>query len=247
MNFDRLTKSNNPMIKEEVVSGRSPIERAGGGVMTMSGSINKCLMLFGILLVVGGYAYMNPHPYFMMGGVIAGMVISFINSRDLSKSAIYAPLFTAAYGLFAGALTAMYAAAYNGIIFHAVTITLSIFFSMLFLYKSGLITVTDKFRSVIMTAMGGIMILYLVSFGMYMFGYNMPFLHDQTPIGIGISLVIAIVASLKLLVDFDNFDRGVKSGSPEYMEWYISKGLIFTTIWLYSEVLFLVSNFMGSE
>ena len=235
------------MIKEETVSGRSPITTPGGGAMTMSGSINKCLMLFGILLVTGAYAFLNPHPYFMIGGVIAGMGISFLNSRDLSKSAIYAPLFAIAYGLFAGALTAMYNARFNGIIFHAVTITMSIFFAMLFLYKSGLITVTDKFRSVIMTLMGGIMLLYLVSFGMYLFGYNMPFLHDQTPIGIGISLVIAIVASLKLLVDFDNFDRGVKSGAPEYMEWYISNGLLFTTIWLYSEILFLLSNFLGSE
>jgi len=247
MNFDRLMKSNNPLIKEETVSGSSPITRTGSGTMTIAGGINKSLMLFGILLVVGAYAFMNPHPYMMMGGVIAGMVISFLNSRDLSRSAIYAPLFAAAYGLFAGALTAMYAAAYSGIIFHAVTITLSIFFSMLFLYKSGLITVTDKFRSIVMTLVGGIMLLYLVSFGMYLFGYDMPFLHDQTPIGIGISIVISIVASMKLLVDFDNFDRGEKSGSPEYMEWYISKGLLFTTIWLYSEILFIVSNFMGGE
>lgn len=247
MNFDRLTKSNNPLLKE-AVSGSSPITRPGSGAMTISGGINKSFMLFGILLVVGAYAYMNPHPYFMIGGILAGIVISFLNSRDLSKSAIYAPLFAVAYGLFTGAITASYAAAYSGIIFHAVTITLSIFFSMLFLYKSGLITVTDKFRSVIMTLTGGIMLLYIVSLGMYyMFGFDMPFLHDQTPIGIGISVVIAIVASMKLLVDFDNFDRGARSGAPEYMEWYISKGLLFTTIWLYTEILFIVSNFMGGE
>jgi len=247
MNFDRLTKSNNPMIKEKVVTGSSPITRSGESSMTLQGSVNKSFMLFGLLLVTAFVGYTAPSKMFMYGGIFGGMAISFIASMKPEKSAIWAPLFALVYGLAIGTISAIYASMYNGIIFHAVTITLSIFFAMLFLYKSGLITVTDKFRSVIMTLMGGIMILYLVSFGMHLFGYDMPFLHDQSPIGIGISLVIALVASLKLLVDFDNFDRGVKAGAPNYMEWYISMGLLFTMIWLYTEILYLVSAFMGSD
>ncbi len=247
MNFNRLMKSNNPMIKEKVVTGSSPITRAGEGSMTVSGGANKSFILFGLMLMTGAVGYTMPSQLFMYGGIFGGMAISFLASRSPEKSSMWAPLFALVYGLAIGTITAIYGARYNGIIFQAVTITMSIFFAMLFLYKSGLITVTDKFRSVIMTLMGGIMILYLVSFGMHMFGYDMPFLHDQSMIGIGISCVIALVASLKLLVDFDNFDRGAKSGAPSYMEWYISMGLLFTLIWLYTEILYIVSAFMGSE
>jgi len=239
-------KSNNPMIKEEVVTGNSPITRADGS-MTISGSINKSFILFGLMLMTAVVGFMFPSKLFMYGGIFGGMAISFIASRNVEKSSTWAPLFALVYGLAIGTISAIYGGMFDGIVFQAVTITMSIFFAMLFLYKSGLITVTDKFRSVIMTMMGGIMILYLVSFGMYMFGMDMPYLHDQSPIGIGISLVIALVASLKLLVDFDNFDRGVRAGSPNYMEWYISMGLLFTLIWLYTEILYLVSAFMGSE
>ena len=246
MNFNRLMKSNNPMIKEEVVTHSSPITR-GDGAMTLQGTVNKCFALFGILLAVGAFSYMNPNRMFIMGGFIAGFVISLIASRSPEKSNIWAPIFAACYGLALGSLSAVYAAAYNGILFHAVTITLSIFFSMLFLYKTGIITVTDKFRSIIMTLTGGIMILYLVSFGMHMFGFNMPFLHDQSMIGIGISLFIAGVASMKLLVDFDNVDRGVNAGAPNYVGWSVAMGLLFTMVWLYTEILYLVSAFMGSD
>ena len=247
MNFNRLMKSNNPMIKEQVVTGGSPITRTGEGSMTVSGGANKSLILFGLMLMTAVVGFTMPSQLFMYGGIFGGMAISFIASRSPEKSSIWAPLFALVYGLAIGTITAIYGARYNGIIFQAVTITMSIFFAMLFLYKSGLITVTDKFRSVIMTLMGGIMILYLVSFGMHMFGYDMPFLHDQSMIGVGISCVIALVASLKLLVDFDNFDRGAKSGSPKYMEWYISMGLLFTLIWLYTEILYIVGALMGSE
>lgn len=245
MNFNRLMKSNNPMIKEKVVTGGSPITRAGEGSMTVSGGVNKSFILFGLMLMTGAVGFMAPSKLFMYGGIFGGMAISFLASRSPEKSAMWAPLFALVYGLFVGTITAMYGGMYDGVVFQAVTITMSIFFAMLFLYKSGLITVTDKFRSIIMTLMGGIMVLYLVSFGMSMFGFDMPFLHDQSLIGVGISCAIALVASLKLLVDFDNFDRGANSGSPKYMEWYISMGLLFTLIWLYTEILYIVSALSG--
>ena len=118
---------------------------------------------------------------------------------------------------------------------------------MLTLYKSGLITVTEKFRSVIMMATGAIMLLYIVSFVLSLFSINMPFLHEQSMIGIGISMVIVVIASLKLLVDFDNFDKGAQFGSPKYMEYYIAMGLLFTMIWLYTEILWLASALMSGD
>ena len=245
MNFDRLNKSNNPMIKEEVLRGNTTNNRQE--VMTVQGGINKSFVLFGVLLLTFFVGYSAPSQLFMMGGMIGGFIVSIIMSRDLKRSNIWAPLFAGLYGLAIGAMSALYAYAYDGIIIHAVTITFAIFFTMLTLYKSGLIKVTEKFRSVIMMATGAIMLLYIVSFVLSLFSINMPFLHEQSMIGIGISLVIVVIASLKLLVDFDNFDRGEKFGSPKYMEYAVAAGLLFTMIWLYTEILWLLSVVMGGD
>lgn len=242
---ERLNKSNNPMIKEEVLRGNTTNDRQE--VMTIQGGVNKTFILFAVLLMAAFVGYSAPSQLFMIGGSIGGFIVSIIAAKDLKRSNIWAPLFAGLYGLAIGSITFMYGAMYDGIVFHAITITLAIFFTMLTLYKSGLIVVTEKFRSVIMTAMGAIMLLYIVSFGLSMFGIDMPYLHDQSMIGVGISMGIVVIASLKLLVDFDNFDRGAKFGSPKYMEYYIGMGLLFTMIWLYTEILYILSYFMGSD
>lgn len=246
MNFDRLNKSNNPMIKEEVLKGNTTNNRQE--VMTVQGGVNKTFVLFGVLLMTAYVGYMAPSRLFMMGGFIGGFIVSIIMSRDLKRSNIWAPLFAGLYGLGVGALSAVYGSMFDGIVFQAITITMSVFFVMLTLFKSGLIKVTEKFRSVIMMATGAIMLLYIVEFVLgTFFSIDVPYLHDQSMMGIGISLVIVVVASLKLLVDFDNFERGEKFGSPKYMEFAIGAGLLFTMIWLYTEILYLLSAVMGSD
>lgn len=242
---ERLTKSNNPMIKEEVLKGNITNDRQE--VMTIQGGVNKSFVLFAVLLMAAFVGYSAPSKLFMIGGSIGGFIVSIIASRDLKRSNIWAPLFAGLYGLAVGSITYLYGAMYNGIVFHAITITFAIFFTMLTLYKSGLIQVTEKFRSVIMTAMGAIMLLYIVSFVLSLFSIDMPFLHDQSMIGVGISMGIVVIASLKLLVDFDNFDKGAAFGSPKYMEYYIAMGLLFTMIWLYTEILYILSYFMGGD
>lgn len=246
MKFEkRLLESNNPMMKDEVLQQNTTRNRREA--MTVQGAVNKSFILFIALLATFVVGFAFPNPLFLWGGIIGGFVISIIAAKDLQRSHIWAILFAAVYGLATGALSAIYNARFDGILFHAVTLTFSIFFTMLTLYKSGLVKVTEKFRSVIMMATGAIMLLYLVSFVLYMFGITMPFLHEQSMIGIGISLVIVAIASLKLLVDFDDFHKGEQFGSPKYMEWYVAKGLLFTMIWLYWEILWLVSAFMGGD
>ncbi|MEM1120885.1 MAG: Bax inhibitor-1/YccA family protein [Bacteroidota bacterium] len=242
---DRLTKSNNPMIKEEVLKGN--ITRDRQEVMTIQGGVNKSFVLFAVLLMAAFVGFSNPNNIFLYGGSIGGFIVSIIASRDLERSNIWAPLFAGLYGLAIGVITFAYGSMFEGIVFHAITITLAIFFTMLTLYKSGLIKVTEKFRSIIMTAMGAIMLLYIVSFILSLFSIDMPLLHDQSIYGVGISMGIVVIASLKLLVDFDNFDKGAQFGSPKYMEYYIAMGLLFTMIWLYTEILYILSYFMGSD
>jgi len=108
----------------------------------------------------------------------------------------------------------------------------------LMVYKSGLIKVTKKFRMIISMAVGAIMITYLISWIGSLTGmFQVPFIHDSTPLGIGISVVIIAVASLYLLLSFDNFDKGEEMGAPKHMEWYFGMGLLFTLVWLYVEFL----------
>ena len=118
---------------------------------------------------------------------------------------------------------------------------------MLALYKTGLITVTQKFRAGVTMAVGAVMLLYLVNIVLHLFGISIPFLHDGGPIAIGISAVIIVIACLNLLLDFDNFDKGEQAGAPKYMEWYFGMGLLFTIVWLYLELLRLLSFFMGED
>jgi uncharacterized YccA/Bax inhibitor family protein len=93
-----------------------------------------------------------------------------------------------------------------------------------------------------MIATGGIAIVYLASFVMNMFGMSMPYLHDGGPIGIGISVFIVIIAALNFILDFSFIEEASHSNAPKYMEWYAAFGLMVTLIWLYLEILRLLSK-----
>jgi uncharacterized YccA/Bax inhibitor family protein len=179
---------------------------------------------------------------FLWGGAIGGLILVVIMSFKKHLSPPLAPIYALLEGLFVGAVTAMYAAGFGGgIIFQAVLLTISLLFMMLFVYKAGLIKVTQKFRTGIMMATGGIFLVYMINIGLSFFGINMPFLHDGGMIGIGISLFIIGIATLNLLLDFDSFERAAAMRAPKYFEWYCAMGLIVTLVWLYIEVLRLLA------
>jgi uncharacterized YccA/Bax inhibitor family protein len=75
----------------------------------------------------------------------------------------------------------------------------------------------------------------------------MPYLHEGGAIGIGISVVIIGIASLNLLLDFDNFEKGEHFGAPAYMEWFSAMGLLITLVWLYVELLRLLAMLAGRD
>jgi uncharacterized YccA/Bax inhibitor family protein len=118
---------------------------------------------------------------------------------------------------------------------------------MLGAYKFGLIRATQKFRSMIVTATGAIMMMYLVSIGLSFFSVNIPYLHTASPIGIGISLFIIGIAVLNLILDFDTIERGVQMQAPKMMEWVSSMGLLITLVWIYFEILKLLAILSGRD
>jgi len=235
-----LFKSSNPMMSNEKLAKVSGLARRGE-VMTVQGAVNKTFILASIMLTTAYFGFMYPSSLFMWGGMIGALIMVVWASFKPHMSPILAPIYAAFEGLFVGAISYMYAGIGNGLIFQAVTLTMAILFAMLFLYKTGIIKVTEKLRSGIMIATGGIMLVYLLNMVLHMFGMNVPYLHEGGMIGIGISLFIIGIASMNLLLDFDFFDKGAASGAPSYMEWFAGMGLLVTLVWIYIEILRLLA------
>lgn len=239
--------SSNPVFKEGVFERASHdtldgsfIERRGER-MTVQGAINKSFLLGLIMLTtaVVGFSYANP--ILMWGGAILGFIAVIVMSFKPQWSPTLAPVYAALEGLFVGSISAVYASFFSGIILQAVMLTSAVFFMMLFVFKTGIIKVTQKFRAGVFMATAAIALVYLLSIGLSFFGINIPYLHEGGVIGIGISLVIIGVAALNLLLDFDNFEKGAQHGAPAYMEWFSAMGLLVTLVWLYLEILRLLS------
>lgn len=254
---DRFKKSTNPFLNERKLAQASKnsmqmntldgdmITRAGSEPMTVAGAVNKTFILATLLLLTATYAYFNPSTLFVFGGAIGGLILVVVMAFKQNLSPTLAPIYALLEGLFVGSVTSMYAAAFTGIAFQAIGLTIAVLFMMLFIYKAGIIKVTAKFRSGVIMATGAILIMYIASWVLGMFGLSVPFLHQGGMMGIGISLVIIGVASLNLLLDFDNFEKGAQYGAPKYMEWFCATGLIVTLVWLYIEILRLLAILSG--
>jgi uncharacterized YccA/Bax inhibitor family protein len=210
--------------------------------MTVNGAVNKSLILGVVMLMTAAVSWTMPSMLFLWGGLIGGLICVLVSSWRPQYSPTTAPLYAVFEGLFLGTASLAYAHLYNGIVLQAVSLTIGVLFLMLFLYKAKVIQVTEKFRAGLMMATGAIVLMYLVSWVLRMFGIQMPLLHQGGLFGIGLSLVIVAVASLNLLLDFDNFEQGARYGAPKYMEWYSAMGLLVTLVWLYLEILRLLSK-----
>ena len=127
-----------------------------------------------------------------------------------------------------------------GIVGRAVMTTFVVAFAMWFVYTTGLVKVTQKFRAGVMAAIFTVMLLYLVQLVMSLFGSGLAFMTGSSPLAIGVQFVIVIVASLALVLDFDFIARQVEERAPKQLEWVAAFGLIVTLVWLYIELLDLL-------
>ena len=186
-----------------------------------------------------GYAAVQP---WLWGGVIGGLVFAWITAFKRTAAPITAPLFAACEGLFLGAVSAWFEALYPGIVLQAVALTLGVLAALLLAYTSRLIKPTENLKLGIVAATGGVFLVYVASWILGFLGVGMPFIHDSGPIGIGFSIVVIIIAALNLVLDFDFIESGAEVGAPKYMEWYGAFGLMVTLVWLYLEILRLLSK-----
>ncbi len=223
--------------------------------MTLNGVITASAVLLVILLIAGAFGWSAASgptdvngvdtysfPPIAMLGIIVGFVSVLIAMRKPNLAKILGPVYAVAYGFAVGAISKGYETYYDGIVVQAVLATASVFAVMLVLYRTRIIKVTDKFRRTVIIATMGVMVLYLVSFVISLFGTTLPFLDGSNMLfSIGFSLFVCGLAAANLALDFDFIERGIKSGLPQNYEWVAGLGLVVTLVWLYLEILRLLS------
>ena len=220
-----------------------------GEPMTISGSINKTLILLGFLVLAACYTwglvvqgFTDLATMLMWGGTIVGFILALVICFTRKAMPVLTPIYAVCEGLFIGGISAIYAGEYAGIVIQAVVLTFAVMLSMLLLYKARLIQCTETFRSTILTATLSVCAVYLIQIVASFFGRGIPQIFTASPIGIGFSVVVVLIAAFNFIVDFDFIERGEQLMLPKVFEWYGAFGLMVTLVWLYLEILRLLAK-----
>jgi uncharacterized YccA/Bax inhibitor family protein len=245
-----IGRSGNPTLNEKTFerTGRY----LGSSGMTIEGTVNKSFIVLALLL---GGAFVTWSRYFdgqdvsgyAIGGAVIGFVLALVVSFKPKTAPYLVPVYAVLEGVFLGALSATYEDLYHGITLQAALLTMGVFIALLLAYKTRIVKATENFKLGVFAATAGIALVYLISFILGLFGVTVPYLHDNSWIGIGISLVIVAVAALNLVLDFDFIEEGARRGAPKYMEWYGAFGLMVTLVWLYVEMLRLLAKIWSRD
>ena len=238
-------RSANPALGAETF--RAAPRAIGDEAMTIQGTVNKTALALVVLLVAATYTWnLGIHdprvPVFMMVGIIGGLVVAMATVFKQTWAPVTTPLYAALEGLALGGISATFEARYPGLVSQAVFLTFGTLGALLMAYRSGLIKPTENFKLGVFAATGGIALVYLISFVMSLFGASIPLINSSGTFGIVFSLFVVGIAALNLVLDFDFIEQGAARGAPKYMEWYGAFGLLVTLVWLYLEILRLLSK-----
>ncbi len=218
-------------------------------LMTLQGTVNKTAILLVLALLTASYVWRQFFTYentqvtmYIMVGAIGGLIVAMVAIFKPKTAPLVAPIYALLEGLFLGGISCIFEASFPGIVIQAVGLTFGTLFARLFAYRSGWIKATENFKLGVTAATGGIFMLYMVSFVLNLFGASVPFIHGNGIMGIGISGFIVVIAALNLVLDFDFIEEGVEQGAPKFMDWRAALGLMITLVWLYLEILHLLSK-----
>ena len=263
-------RTSNPALNDDVFR-----ESAGAygqsTTMTLQGTVMKTGVLLCLLVAAAGYTWAQTQALtttaqtaeaadpaarlavpsnaytFMLIGSIGGFLVSMITIMKPRVSPYSAPLYAILEGLALGGISTIFEYRFHGIVLEAVELTFGTLAALLLAYSSGLIKATENFKLGIVAATGGICLVYLASFVLGFFGISIPLIHTSSPVGIGFSAFVVVIAALNLVLDFDFIENGVRQGAPKYMEWYGGFGLLVTLVWLYLEILRLLSKLRSRD
>lgn len=244
-----IFKSSNPTLQEKSYEGTIFEGISTGQEMTVKGTLNRfgflMLMMVGATIFAWGQYDKGSDPMpLMLTGVFGGLALALVMMFKKSWSPYIAPAYALLEGLFVGSISAMYNHAYPGLPTQAVALTLIVTLVMFLIYRYKIIKVTGRFRMVVVIATAAIGIFYLIQWITFL-AMGSPvgsFTNAATPIGIGFSVIVVVLASLNLLLNFDTIEKGVEMKAAKYMEWYSAFGLLVTIVWLYLELLRLLSK-----
>ncbi|WP_197318638.1 Bax inhibitor-1/YccA family protein [Saccharomonospora sp. NB11] len=219
--------------------------------MTVDDVVMKTGISLGVTLVVGvltaiwaqsqaAAGSMGAITGAMIGGMLVGLVLSLVIIFKQMASAPMTLAYAAAEGVFLGAITGVFEMIYEGIALQAILGTAAVFVVMLVVYKTGAVKVTPKFRKWMIGALGGVAIVMLVNLVLSLFGVNTG-LRDGSTLAIVFSLVVIGIAAFSFLLDFDMADEAIRQGVPAKFAWFVAFGLLVTLVWLYLEILRLLS------
>jgi uncharacterized YccA/Bax inhibitor family protein len=244
----RYNSNSNPVMSDKFFSNIT-----GNETMTYEGAMQKIGILLGFTvisaLITSAFSLEALHNdnvgllySLAIGGMICGFILAIIIYITRPKNPVPLMLtYAIVEGVFIGAMSTVMESQYKGIVIHAILGTLAIFISMYFLYVSKVIRPTPTFNKVVMSLTMSIMLLYVISFVFSLTtNYSMTFLHSSTPMSIGLTVFILVIAALNLIMDFGFIERSVQNQTPKVGEWWGAFGMLITLIWIYIEVLRLL-------
>ena len=242
--FDPSTINSDPAALENLYNAPAASSLRTGR-MTIDDVVTRTGILFAVLVTVGAVAWsLDLEGTALMIGFIGGFVLAMVNSFSKTVKPVLAIAYAAFQGLALGTISRMYDEMYDGIVSQAILVTISAFAGMLFANKSGRIRVTPKFTKVLTTALIGYLVLGLVSFVAFLFT-------GSSIYNSGFGLLIAsggmVLAAFFLILDFDSIQKGIAAGAPESESWRAAFGLMVTIVWLYLEVLRVLSILRGDD
>ena len=233
-------RSGNPVLSKSTFSNTGSISEK----MTINGTVNKTAISLLLLVGTGYLTFTTINPGLLIGCGIGGFIVAIITVFKKEWAPITVPIYAILEGGLLGGVSFMYNSLYDGIVTNAIFLTVGILLSLLTAYRSGYIKATENFKLGVFAATGGIAIVYLINFIMSFFGSSMGVMQidNASPMSIGFSAIVVIIAALNLVLDFDFIEEGAENGAPKYMEWYGAFGLLVTLIWLYLEILRLLAK-----
>jgi uncharacterized YccA/Bax inhibitor family protein len=249
-----LMKTSNPALGNKTFTDLANAGQFGdladAGRMTLSGTVNKTGVLLLCAIAMACWTWrlflqsrdITAVTPYILGGALGGFIVALVTIFKKEWAPVTAPIYALLEGLALGGLSALSELRYPGIGIQAVSLTFGTLFVLLLAYSSGLIKVTDKMRLGIVAATGGIAAFYVLQLLLSLVGFHFTTINGNSAIGIGFSLFVVAIAALNLILDFDFIEQGVAVGAPKYMEWYGAFGIMVTLVWLYLEILRLLSK-----
>ena len=246
MNKTHLSyRTSNPALNSNTF--KNPVKNSSlylDKTMTIQGTVDKTAISLFIMIASGYYIYSEQIVSLILPGCILGFIVAIFTIFKKQYAPFTVPLYALFQGLFLGGISFMYGQMFEGIVYNAVLLTVTILLSLLLAYRSGIIKATENFKLGVFAATGGIALFYLISFIASFFGGGLA-IFDPTNgsmTSILVSLFVVIIASLNLVLDFDFIEEASENGAPKYMEWYGAFGLLVTLVWLYLEILRLLAK-----